>query len=295
MFEGFEERVFDAGEVEIFARIGGDPDAPPLLLLHGYPQTSAIWHLIAPQFAKDHHVICPDLRGYGRSGKPPSVADHGTYSKRAMATDMVRVMEQLGHDRFHVGAHDRGARVTHRMAVDHPDRVIAASLHDIAPTREMYAGTNMLFATAYWHWFFLIQPAPLPETIIGKDPDAYWRGKVFNMTKGNDVFHPDALAEYLMAHRDPETIRGNCEDYRAAATIDISHDDADGDALCPVPLQVLWGKKGTIERAFDALALWRTRAMSVEGQAVDTYHYVPEEAPDEVAALMRDFFARHPA
>lgn len=292
MFEGFEERFVDTGEVTLFARIGGPADAPPLLLLHGYPQTSAIWHLMAPELARRYRVICPDLRGYGRSDKPPSAPDHSSYSKRAMAGDLVRLMSLLGHDRFLVGAHDRGARVTHRMAMDHPERVIAACLMDIAPTREMYAGTNKLFATAYWHWFFLIQPAPIPESIIGQNPDLYWRSKVFNMTKGNDVFHPDALAEYLAAHRDPETIRANCEDYRAAATIDIAHDDADGAARLEVPLQILWGRKGTIERAFDALALWKRRAVHVEGQAVETYHYVPEEAPGQVLDLMGGFFER---
>lgn len=291
MFEGFEERYEDGAGARIFLRVGGPADGEPLLLLHGYPQTSAMWHRLAPMLTDRYRVICPDLRGYGRSDKPASDPDHASYSKRAMAADMVGVMRQLGHDRFAVLAHDRGARVAHRLGLDHPDAVSVMTLLDIAPTREMYAATDRDFAAAYWHWFFLIQPAPVPEDIIGADPDTYWMRKCINQA-GHNPFAPEALEEYLHCFRDPEAIRASCEDYRAAATIDIAHDDADGGRRLAMPLQVLWARKGVIERCFDALDLWGTRAEQVEGFAMDATHYMAEEIPGEIAGAMRAFHAR---
>ena len=294
MFQGFvQERIEGAG-AEMFLRRAGPEGAPPLVLLHGYPQTSAMWHRVAPVLARSFQVICPDLRGYGQSSKPPSDPTHAPYSKRAMAQDIIALMERLGHKRFFVGAHDRGARVAHRMGLDHPDRIAAMVLLDIAPTREMYAATSPAFARAYWHWFFLIQPHPLPEPLIAADPPRYWTLKCLNQAGGDSPFAPEALAEYLAAFTDPAAIHASCEDYRAAATIDIAHDDADEGRKLAMPIQTLWAKRGVIESCFDALGLWRQRAEQVEGEALESTHYMAEEIPDDIAARMSEFFARNP-
>ena len=208
-----------------------------------------------------------------------------------MANDIVVVMRRLGHERFLVGAHDRGARVAHRMGLDHPDRVAAMVLLDIAPTREMYARTSAEFAHAYWHWFFLTQPSPLPEQMIGADPEGFWKLKCFNQAQGNNPFFPEALTEYLSAFADPDVIHASCEDYRAAASIDIEHDDADLGQKLNMPILALWAKRGVIEKCFDALGLWRQRAERVEGEALDTTHYMAEEIPDDIATRMSHFFA----
>ncbi|MEH6477519.1 MAG: alpha/beta hydrolase [Sneathiella sp.] len=293
MFQGFVEDRIDGEGAKIFVRRAGSVDAPPVVLLHGYPQTSAMWNGIAPILAQSFQVICPDLRGYGRSDKPPSDEAHTRYSKRAMARDIVAMMNNLGHDRFLIGAHDRGARVAHRLGLDHPEKVTAMTLLDIAPTREMYAGTNTKFATDYWHWFFLIQKHPIPEQIIGADPENFWKLKCFNQAKGGNPFAPEALTEYLTAFTDPEAIRASCEDYRAAASIDIDHDDQDGTRKLSMPIQILWAKRGVIEACFDALDLWRQRADHVGGEALDATHYMAEEIPIEIAARMTDFFTTH--
>lgn len=295
MFEGFTEQVVPVNGVDIFVRRAGPKDAEPLVLLHGYPQTSAMWHEVAPKLAETYHVICPDLRGYGRSGKPASDADHMPYSKREMAKDIVGLMSQLGHETFFIGAHDRGARVSHRLGLDHPDRIKGMVFLDIAPTREMYANTSVDFATAYWHWFFLIQKHPLPETIIGQDPDSYWKLKCFNQAGGTNPFSAEALQEYLEAFRDPAAIHASCEDYRAAASIDIQHDDDDGGRKLSMPLLAVWAKSGVIGRCFDAPAIWASRAAQVECAEVASTHYMAEEIPNEIAALMLTFFARHTA
>ncbi len=292
MFLDFEELTLKVSEQKIFVRHGGDPGNPGLLLLHGYPQTSAMWHAVAPQLTDQFHVICPDLRGYGRSSKPASDDRHMPYSKREMAKDMVSVMSQMGHESFLVGAHDRGARVTHRMALDHPQNVQAMVLLDIAPTREMYRDTSKEFATAYWHWFFLIQKHPIPEQIIGNDPAQFWKLKCFNQAKGENPFIASALDEYIAAFSTPEGVHASCEDYRAAATIDIEHDDQDDGRKVEQPLMVLWAKRGVIETCFDAKALWQERALRVEGEALDATHYMAEEIPDEIASRMRAFFLR---
>jgi haloacetate dehalogenase len=250
-----------------------------------------MWHGVAPILARSYQVVCPDLRGYGRSDKPASNASHEPYSKRVMANDIIAVMRRLGHERFLVGAHDRGARVAHRMGLDHPSRVAAMVLLDIAPTREMYAHTNAEFAHAYWHWFFLTQPSPLPEQIIGADPEGFWKLKCFNQAHGSNPFSPEALREYLSAFADPDVIHASCEDYRAAASIDIEHDDADLGRKLDMPLLTLWAKRGVIETCFDTLGLWRQRAERIEGEALDTTHYMAEEIPDDIAARMSHFFA----
>ena len=266
-----------------------------MLLLHGYPQTHAMWHRVAPLLADRFTVVAADLRGYGASSKPPSVPDHANYSKRAMAADMLAVMRALGHERFDLCGHDRGGRVAHRLAADHPDAVRRLALLDIAPTREMYAGTTDGFARAYWHWFLLIQPAPFPEWMIGADPDAYWLKKCGSGSAGLTPFAPEALEQYVAAFRDPDTIRASCEDYRAAAGIDIAHDDADGDVRLPMPLLALWAKHGAIEAHFDCLALWRQRARDVRGHALPGGHYLAEELPDRVAAELTAFFTEETA
>ncbi len=266
---------------------------PPLLLLHGYPQTHVMWHKLAPLLAPHFTLIAADLRGYGASGKPPTTADHAPYSKRAMALDMAEVMTALGHDRFAVAAHDRGARVAHRLAMDHPDRVTRLATLDIAPTREMYAQTTDAFARAYWHWFFLIQPAPFPENMIAADPKGYWLKKCGAGSAGLAPFTPAARDAYLAAFTGP-VIHASCEDYRAGATIDIAHDDGDGDARLTMPLLALWGAHGVIERCFDPLALWRERAADVRGQSLPGGHYLAEEIPDIVASHLLPFFKETP-
>ena len=208
-----------------------------------------------------------------------------------MAKDIVAIMKHLGHKKYFIGAHDRGARVAHRLGLDHPQYVNAMILLDIAPTREMYAGTTTEFARAYWHWFFLIQPKPLPEQIIGKDPEAFWKLKCFNQTSGDNPFTKEALAEYLEAFKNPETIHSSCEDYRAAASIDIEHDNEDQKKLT-MPILALWAKRGVIEKCFDALKLWQQRADKVEGESINATHYMAEEIPEEIAKRMSEFFLR---
>ena len=277
----------------MFVRRSGPQDAPPIVLLHGYPQTSAMWHSVAPILARSFQVVCPDLRGYGKSDKPVSDTSHISFSKRAMAADIIAVMKNLGHDKFFVGAHDRGARVAHRLGLDHPNSVYSMVLLDIAPTREMYDGISTKFARAYWHWFFLIQPYPLPEQIISKDPEAFWKLKCFNQTRGENPFSKEALAEYLDAFKQADTIHSSCEDYRAAASIDIEHDNEDKGKKLFMPILALWAKRGVIETCFNALKLWRLRADQVEGEALQSGHYMAEEIPDEVATRMIDFFSRN--
>ena len=288
LFPGFRMLDVETSGTTIRLRTGGS--GPPLLLLHGYPQTHALWHRVAPRLAERFTVVAADLRGYGDSGKPATAADHAPYSKRAMAQDMAEVMTALGHETFFLAGHDRGARVSHRLALDHADRVRKLAVLDIAPTREMYRDTGDLFARLYWHWFFLITPAPFPERMIGADPDAYWLKKCGSGSAGLSPFTPEALAEYLRCFRDPATVHASCEDYRAAATIDIAHDDADGGRKVACPLLVLWGKAGVIEKCFDALALWRERAAAVRGHALPGGHYLAEELPGEVADELERFF-----
>ncbi len=292
LFPGF--RLLDVGTSGPRIRVRTGGQGPALLLLHGYPQTHALWHKVAARLRDSFTLVCADLRGYGDSGKPATDAEHAPYSKRAMAQDMVEVMAALGHQRFAIAAHDRGARVAHRLALDHAARVSRLVTLDIAPTREMYANTGDAFARAYWHWFFLIQPAPFPERMIGADPEAYWRKKCGSGSAGLAPFAPQALAHYLRCFADPATIHASCEDYRAAATIDIRHDDEDGGRKLEQPLLALWGADGVIGRCFDPLALWRERAQDVRGHALPGGHYLAEEVPELVSAELTAFLGEAP-
>ncbi len=261
----------------------------PLLLLHGYPQTHVMWHKIAPRLARDFTVVLADLRGYGDSSRPEGEADHSTYSKRAMAQDMVEVMHQLGYETFAVVGHDRGARVTHRMALDHPQRITKAAVLDIAPTYQMYMTADKEFATVYYHWFFLIQPDNHPERMIGAQPEYFLRSRLARWSADPSAFTPEAIAEYLRCFCDPATIHATCEDYRASASIDLQHDEADMQHKVRCPLLVLWGEKGFIGRKYDVLATWRERAENVQGQALPSGHFLPEEAPEETYQALRTF------
>jgi haloacetate dehalogenase len=286
VFEGFERlKVETRGAVINAVRAGG---GPPLLLLHGYPQTLAMWHLIAPRLAEHFTVVAADLRGYGASSKPEGGPHHAGYSKRAMAQDQVELMQHLGFEEFFLAGHDRGGRVGHRMALDHPHRVKKLAVLDIVPTRTMFAHVNQYLATVYYHWFFLIQPFDLPERMIGADPELFLRNFVSRLGAG--ALAPEAVAEYLRAFRDPAVIHATCEDYRAAASIDLEHDAADLDEKVRCPLLALWGAKGRIASAFDVLATWRERAVDVRGRALPCGHYIPEEAPEETLEELLSFF-----
>ncbi len=291
-FDGFELSHVNVTGGAIRLRHGGS--GPPLLLLHGNPQTHAMWHAVAPELAKKYTVICPDLRGYGGSFKPPMSADHAAYSKAAMARDMAELMTQLGHERFLVAAHDRGARVAHRLAIDHPARIEKLCLLDIVPTLEHFERADMAFGLGYYHWFWFAQPHPFPENIISASPEVWFKAHTSREAKDDNFFHPQALADYLEWNRKPETIIGMCEDYRAAATIDLVHDRvsrAAGDKI-NCPLHVLWGSKGKIGAWYDALEIWsRYCSARVSGRALPTGHYLAEEAPGLVTAELLRFFA----
>lgn len=266
-------------------------DGPPLLLLHGHPQTHVTWRKIAPALAQRFTVVAADLRGYGDSGKPEGGGDHINYSKRVMANDQVELMRALGHDRFFVVGHDRGGRVAHRMALDHADAVAKLALFDIAPTATMYARTDKAFATRYFWWFFLIQPYPLPERLIDADPEFFLRRHIDGQNKIADATEPEAFAEYLRCYRDPMTRHAICEDYRAAAGIDLAHDDADKDKRITAPLLALWGARGTVGALYDVLETWREKARDVRGRALDCGHTLQEECPDEVLGELFAFFS----
>ncbi len=289
LFPGFVSRKVRTSGALIHLRTKGQGD--PVLLLHGYPQTHAMWHKVAPDLARDYTVVCPDLRGYGDSSKPRGLPDHSNYSKRAMALDMVEVMSALGHERFHVVGHDRGARVGHRLARDHGRRVRSLSVLDISPTLKMYQSTNMQFAKAYYHWFFLIQEAPLPETMLEGQAPFYILKRLGRGKSGVGHFSREAMAEYVRAFADPRTIHSTCEDYRAAATIDLVHDQRDK-AKLKMPVLALWGKHGVIEALFNCLPDWREVAADVRGRALACGHFIPEEKPKELLAELRRFFLR---
>ncbi|MEU2913973.1 alpha/beta fold hydrolase [Streptomyces massasporeus] len=286
MFEGFAQHRIDADGTEINLRTGGE--GPPLLLLHGYPQTHVAWHSIAPVLARHFTVVVPDLRGYGDSAKPPGGPRHSAYAKRALAVDQVRVMEELGFSRFRVAGHDRGARVTHRLCLDHPERVERAAVLDILPTTTVYEQTDMVMATAYFHWFFLIQPFDLPERLIGADPD-HWFDKIVHLRPGGEPFDPLALAEYKRCFRDPATIHATCEDYRAGATIDLEHDALSKGRKIECPLLVLWGEDGFVGRRYDPLAEWRLHARDVRGAALRGGHFFLDESPEETLDALLPF------
>jgi haloacetate dehalogenase len=292
LFPGFESRRIRTSGATIHLVHGGK--GPPVLLLHGYPETHAMWHKVAPALARDYAVVCPDLRGYGDSSKPRGRPDHSNYSKRAMARDMVEAMARLGHRRFHVVGHDRGARVGHRLARDHGARVATLTVLDISPTLKMYQSTDQDFATAYYHWFFLIQKPPLPEKLLAGQVPYYILGRIGRGRSGLRHFSKAARREYVRCFRDPRTIHATCEDYRAAATIDLVHDRRDRRGKIRMPVLVLWGRQGVIERLFDPLRDWREVASDVRGRALDCGHFLPEEKPTEVLRELRRFLAGKP-
>jgi len=262
----------------------------PVLLLHGYPQTHVMWHKIAPHLVKHFHVICPDLRGYGDSSKPTTTTNHSPYSKRAMANDLVEVMTYFDHQAFFVAGHDRGARVAHRLALDYPEKVMKACVMDIIPTYYMYKTADQQFATGYYHWFFLIQPDGLPERMIGADPAYYLTEKLKRWSAPGTEFADEAMSEYLRCFSQPDAIHASCEDYRAAASIDLEHDKQDLKKPLHCPLLVLWGTKGFVHRTYDVSSIWRNYAQHVESKALDCGHFLPEEAPDAVCKELLRFF-----
>ena len=283
MFEGFERVRVEAEGANINAVRGGA--GPPVLLLHGSPQTLVMWHLVAPKLAEDFTVIAADLRGYGDSSKPESAPDHEPYSKRTMAEDQVAVMRHFGFERFALCGHDRGGRVGYRMALDHPEVVTKLAVLDIVPTWEAFSRADMSFGLSYWHWFFLAQPYDLPERLLASEPEK----ALFRV--GSEAIRPEALAEYVRCLREPETIHATCEDYRAAATLDHEHDAKDREAGRRIgcPVLALWGSRGFLEGHYDVVDVWRGWADDVDGRAIDSGHYIPEDAPEETYTELHAF------
>ena len=286
-FEGFERLQLATSGTTINLVKGGD--GPPLLLLHGYPQSHLMWHKIAPRLAEDFTVVVPDLRGYGDSGKPPGDPEHLTYSKRETARDQVEVMQQLGFERFKLVGHDRGARVSHRLTKDHPERVERLAVLDIIPTHRMFQIVNKEMATNTYHWFFLIQPYDFPERVIGADPDYFLRRSFRRNPEAEGAFPPDVVDEYARCFANPGTIHATCEDYRAGASIDLVHDEADFANKVSCPMFALWSATGYVGRTQDVLAVWRDYATDVRGQSLPCGHYIPEEMPDESYAILKAF------
>jgi haloacetate dehalogenase len=290
VFEGSTHQRIDTSQsTTINLVVGGS--GPPLLLLHGCPQTLVMWRNIAPALAEQFTIVAADLRGYGDSSKPRGQPDHSNYSFRAMAQDQIDVMSALGHERFMVAGHDRGARVVHRMALDHPAAVRKAAVLDILPTLTLYDETNAQFATAYWEWFFLIQSYDFPETLITAAPEAFLRYELGPLVSSGAVTQ-DAWNEYLRCVSDASAVHAMCEDYRAAASIDLQHDRGDLNRRIACPLLVLWGEENPIWERFDMLRIWRERAETVTGEALPCGHYLAEEAPDATVARLRAFFSR---
>ena len=283
-FTGFEQRRIETSGAEINLVIGGS--GPPLLLLHGYPQTHLMWRKLAPRLAADFTIRAPDLRGYGDSAKPPAGPDCINYSKRALAQDQVDTMAKLGFEQFMVAGHDRGARVAHRLARDHPERIERLALLDIVPTLYRFETIDQKAATSSYHWFFLIQPGGLPERLIGAEPEFFLR----SMLRPSAVFETEIFAEYLRCFRNPETIRATCDEYRAGASIDLVHDRADRTRRLTMPLLVLWGQRSSQGSGYDVLSVWRDHAENVSGQAIGSGHFLAEEAPDETYLTLRGFF-----
>jgi haloacetate dehalogenase len=294
MLDIFETFEVDRQGVRLHARVcrRAGVQGAPLLLLHGHPQTHAMWNRVAPALTEHFTLVLMDLRGYGDSGRPAADAEHVAHSKREMALDALHVMQHAGFTRFQVLAHDRGARVAHRLAADHPQAVDRLMLLDVAPTLGMYEHTSQAFAMAYWHWFFLVQPPPLPEALIESDPVRYVRSVMGARFAGLQAFAPEALAEYERCIALPGTAQAICEDYRASATIDLVHDRADVAAgrLLVQPLRVLWGAHGAVGKCFDVAALWRARSADFSGRPVDCGHYIAEEAPEQVLDEALAFF-----
>jgi haloacetate dehalogenase len=289
MFEGFEDRYLDvAADVKIHCKMAGS--GPPVLLLHGYPQSLALWAGVAPILAERFTVVCADLRGYGDSSKPKGAPDSSNYSFRVMAGDQLTLMHRLGFDRFHLVGHDRGGRTGHRMALDAPQVVDSLAVLDIAPTHAMFMETNRHVAGAYWHWYFLSLPEPFPERMIGADPD-YFFETCFETWGKMPVaaLDPEILAEYRRCWRDPAMIHGSCNDYRAAATVDLDHDEADIDRQVSCPTLALWGSEGFMHQCFDMAALWRKRCSDLRTETLPGAHFFVDQFPKETAAVLADF------
>lgn len=289
-FPGFRSSMIDTGAATIRVRYGGT--GAPLLLLHGIPETHLMWHKVAPRLAQEFTVVVADLRGYGESAKPPSTADHAPYSKRAMAEDQVAVMRRLGFDRFSVAGHDRGARVAYRMALDYPQCVQKLAVLDIVPTGEALRRTDKEMASGFWVWFFLAQPASLPERVIGNDPQCFLDHMLDTWSTVPGSFPPAIRRAYLRNFSDPESRHAICEEYRAALTLDYQHDEADcGSRRITCPVLALWSSEGAVQHWYDALAVWREWADDVRGKSLDCGHFLPEEAPEETYSELRVFFA----
>lgn len=288
MFEGFETGTSTPEDVAIHYRKAGS--GPGLLLLHGYPQTHVLWRKVAPRLAERFTVVCPDLRGYGSSGKPPAGSDFAAYSKRTMARDMVGLMRALHINRFSVCGHDRGARVAYRLAFDHPDAVEKLVTLDIIPTHATWSRMDHKLARSMYHWQFLAQPDGLPERLIGADPDYYLTETLKRWSRDFAAFEPEALEAYKLAFRDPETIRATCDDYRAGASVDFDIDAADfGRRKIAAPVLALWGQGGLARRAEDPVTVWREWAADVRGHALDCGHFLPEEDPHGTLAAVEAF------
>jgi len=287
LIPGFEQRDVEANGVRIRVALGGS--GPPLLLLHGHPQTHVTWHKVAPKLAQRFSVVAPDLRGYGDSAKPEGGDRHVNYSKRAMAADQVEVMRALGHKRFSAVGHDRGGRVLHRMALDRPDELERIVILDIAPTATMYARTDMAFAKSYFWWFFLIQPFDLPERMIGGDPDYFLEKHIARQVKTEGAVEPWVMEEYRRCYRNPAMRHAACEDYRAAADIDLEHDALDAGRVVRAPLLALWGAKGIVGKTYDVLQTWREKAADVRGHSIDCGHLIQEESPTELLSALDQF------
>jgi haloacetate dehalogenase len=289
----FQRRTLTPDGIRINTLTGGKAGGSPVLLLHGYPQTHVMWHHVAPALAEHHTVVLTDLRGYGDSGKPAGGARHEGYAKRTMARDQMIVMRDLGFDEFAVAGHDRGGRVAHRMALDYPRAITKIAVLDIVPTRHAFHHANREFGLGYWHWFFLAQPEPLPEQLLGADPEGWIRGRLSMLRRGGHPFDREALDEYVRCFRDPAAIHASCEDYRAAATIDLNDDDASaarGEKVT-APLLALWGEHGFVGRHYrDVLAIWQQYAVKVDGCPLPCGHYLPEEVPAETTTALQDFF-----
>jgi len=290
MFEGFKTSNIQTTGATIRVVSGGQ--GPPMLLLHGNPQTHVMWHKIAPRLAGEFTVVAADLRGYGDSSKPADGENHSNYSKRSMGLDQMEVMKHFGFEKFAVVGHDRGGRVGHRMALDYPDRITRLAVLDIVPTYKLLHSVNNEVATAFYHWFFLVQPAPFPETLIANNTELYLKYMMFRDMSVAEIptwMGEDAFAEYLRCFRDPGAIHANCEDYRAGESIDMKDDEADLHRKIACPVLALWGGRGAVQRMFDVPAAWRERAMNVSGKALAGRHFLPEETPDETLAELLAF------
>ncbi len=292
MFDGFDRKVVTVDGIDIACVVGGS--GPPVLMLHGFPQSMAMWARVAPRLAERWTVICADLRGYGDSGKPPCLPDRSNYAFRALAADQLGLMRRLGFERFHLVGHDRGGRTGHRLALDHPEAVATLTVMDIVPTYAMFHDTNRLVAGAYWHWYFLSQPEPFPERLIGNDPDFFYETCLvgWGATTLAD-FDPEMLAEYRRCWRQPQMIHGSCSDYRAAASIDLEHDAADLDRRVACPTLVFYGSAGVMAGLFDIPAEWRKRCSAVDAASLPGGHFFVDRFPDETARILSEFLDRH--